>query len=175
MTTLVNLNAGCACLGGGDAVAWSNVTGGAISLTPSASSVLIATFPLTTGSVPLTTGLWAVIWMSWLGKSATAGKFSVAERRMLYVVKGDAMIANYLVYNNATLDSNALLLPAPPTSFAFDGPNDVMDFVQFPGVINGSGDLEISMHCLVTDNTSHAGVNWDFTGLTAEYRIIGCE
>lgn len=174
MTTLVDVKA-TGVTAAASPVVWSNVSGGATSLSPTSSPVLVATVPFGSGSTPLADGLWGLLWMSWKAKSATTGKFSIAENRFIGGVKGAASVGSYAYYGNANLDATVIFLPNPNNGFVFDSPDNLATYVQLSNSINGSGDLEVSLVCLSTDNHSNAGVAWVFSDLAAEYRIVGAD
>jgi len=174
MTTLVNYKADtCPPIGGSDTVVWSGVVAGALSLSPTGTSSLgpwtpFATIPITTGSVPLADGLWCLIWVSWEAKSATAGKFSIARRALFGAVQGAASSASYNWFP-------AQYLTGVPGGLLFERPTALYDYVQITGIVNGSGDFDLGINCLATDSTGHAGVGWDFTNMSVEYQIVGCQ
>lgn len=151
-------------------VAWSNVAGGVLSLSPTGSDVLLLTVPIATGAVPLDSGLWCALWMSWSAKSATPGKFSFAQNRFICAVKGASSPGGYIAYG-PNLDGDAVASLSP--GFCFDAPLGLPAYVALSYAINGSGDLEVALNCRSTDNTSAAGVAWEFAELSAKYRIFG--
>lgn len=173
MTTFVDTGSGCSCPATADSVSWSGVSSGSVSLSPNSTPVLIATVPFTTGQNPLTTGLWGILWMSWEAKSATAGKFSIAERKFVAAVKGDTSIGSYLLYTSEGLDGDVQFAPNPNVGLRFDAGKALATYVQLSSSVNGSGDLEISLNCLSTDNHGDPGVAWVFNNLSAEFRIVG--
>jgi len=62
-----------------------------------------------------------------------------------------------------------------PAGFSLEAPAALATYVQIVAVVNGSGDLDICENCLATDQSSHAGVAWDFTNISVEYQIVGCQ
>lgn len=180
--TLINYKSiACPPMGGGDQIVWSGVTDGAMSLTPSGTTssgpwTPFATIPITTGSIPLVAGLVALVWMSWNAVSASGARFSIAERKLLTLVQGASSPASYAVFGTAF----ASMAGIPQEDLLVESingvgaPDGLQNYVQIVSVINAtSGDLDICQNCLITDQHGNAGVNWSFTNISAEYRIIG--
>jgi hypothetical protein len=176
MTTLVDSGNTCSCPANADSVTWTNLSGNSIILPPNNTPVLVATVPFGTGSIPLTTGMWGLVWLSWKAKSATAGKFSIADRRFIGGVQGASVPASYTYYPGQSLDATVAFSPGSSGSsvgLSFDGPDALIYYVQLISSVNTSGDLEISLNCVTTDSHGQPGVAWDFSDLSAEFKIIG--
>lgn len=155
---------------------WFGVTNGSISLAATGSSgsplnTKIVSIPLTTGSVPLVAGLWALVWLSWEAKSqTTATKFSIAQHRFFAAVKGAASVGSYWLSAPFSGPSIQMLPPvASHGGFCLDGDNPIDQYVQITPHLNSSGDLEVYLNCLASQSDT-----WDFDKLSIEYQIVGC-
>lgn len=177
MPTIINHKPQNPPLGGTqDAVTWFGVTNGSISVaatgTPGSLTTKIASIPITTGTVPLVSGLWAFVWLSWEAYSQpNAAKFSISKNRFFAAVQGAGSIGSYLLSPPFTGPSIQILPPInSQCELGLEGPFTLDQYVEITPHINSTtGDLEVYINCL-----SRQFDTWDFNKLTAEYQIVGC-
>lgn len=139
--------------------------------------VLAATLPLTTGPVPIdAASLFALVYVSWDACSPDGTKASKRENYLAAVVQGASSPGSVVAYCN--FSSTADFDPSgtddvsfrQPGGLRLDTPNGFASWVSAHGVINGSGDFELSFQ-----GNMSGGTDIIFRNLRVWYRVVGSQ